>query len=219
MPREARMEEPSAAVRVVPPTRQLLAQLRALLNALKHTPVGVLQQVGFLLVLVVSVVEASLPTGDAPAAVSIAGRAAGVAAHGDLVVTKDEQDRAVKVLAVAKAKWAKVNDLVGGGALKGVPAIKMETLRRWAVRRNRGVPRLLRLLQATADIGMDDALLVQHYAAEISPHEAGKVKNIPAVCLEIRRYYLVDEPPYCCTNIVRIIRQSTNRHSLEVCER
>lgn len=224
MPREVTMEEQSAAVRVVPPTRQQLstAHLRSLLNALRHTPVSVIQRVGFLLVLVVSVVEASGLTDCASSAISIAGSAAGAAARDGIVITKDEQERAVKILAIAKANWARVTDLVGveeeGSALGAVPVLEMETLRRWAVRRNRGVPRLLCLLRAAPDIGLDDALLVQHHAAEISPREAGKVKNKPALCLEIRRYHLVDEPSCCCTSIVQILRHSTGKHSLEECK-
>eukprot|EP00904_Undaria_pinnatifida_P000165 jgi/Undpi1/10149/HiC_scaffold_28.g12603.m1 len=189
MPREVTMEEQSAAVRVVPPTRQQLstAHLRSLLNALRHTPVSVIQRVGFLLVLVVSVVEASGLTDCASSAISIAGSAAGAAARDGIVITKDEQERAVKILAIAKANWARVTDLVGvegeGSALGAVPVLEMETLRRWAVRRNRGVPRLLCLLRAASDIGLDDALLVQHHAAEISPREAGKALSAAAAVL------------------------------------
>ena len=157
-----------------------------------HTPVGAVQQVGFLLVLFVSVVEASLPTIDAPAAASITGRPALTAADGSIVVTKEGSERATKIVAAAKARRARGNRLAGAGGKarpKDAPNVKMENLRRWAARRNQKVQRLLRLLQQTKEIGIDDALLIRHHAEGIVPREAGKVKNIPAALERTGWYY------------------------------
>ena len=76
MPRETATEEPRAAVRDVPHTPLSSSHVRVLLNALMRTPVGVVQQVGFLFMLLVAAVEASLPDCSALPTPSIAGRAA-----------------------------------------------------------------------------------------------------------------------------------------------
>lgn len=61
-----------------------------------RTPVGVVQQAGYLLVLFVEVTDASLPTngGVSSFIASIAGRAAATAAHGSAVVTDEEREQA-----------------------------------------------------------------------------------------------------------------------------
>lgn len=178
-------EEPSAAARKVPPTPLSSSLMRALLNPLMRTPVGVVQQVGFLLMLFVALVESSLPDSSAPRAASTVLRAAVVtgARRGNVAVTDEEKEWAIEVVAFARSKRTKGGRLVqeAGDAkarFKGVPTnVTVESLRRWAVRSNRKVPSLLRLLQETPEIGIDDALLVQHHAEKISPREAGKVNK------------------------------------------
>ena len=183
--RESAAEEPSAATKTLPPTRKLpsLSQLRVLLNALMHSPVGAIQQVGFLLVLFVSVVEASLPTIDATAAASIADRPVATIADSSIDVTVEDSERATKIVAAAKARRARSSRRTGEGGKapeNNVPNVKMETLRRWAARRNQKAKQLLRLLQATPDISIEDALLVRYHAEGIERREAGKVKNLLA---------------------------------------
>ena len=148
-----------------------------------HSPVGAIQQVGFLLVLFVSVVEASLPTIDATAATSIAGRPVATTADSSIVVAKEDSERATKIVAAAKARRARGSRLTqeGGKApVKNVQSVKIESLRRWATRRNQKSQQLLRLLQATSEIGIEDALLVRYHAEGIERREAGKVKNVLA---------------------------------------
>ena len=182
MPEKTAPEEPSASFREMPLTRQTLSvsQMRVLLNALMRTPVGVVQQVGFLLMLFVALVEASLPDTSAPPTASIAVRDADATAHDHVAITTDEKEWSAKLIAFAKVKQARGERLMGKGGTvkvrpKGVPNVKVETLRRWAVRRNKKMPSLLRLLQATPQFGTENALLVQYHAGGISRREAGKV--------------------------------------------
>lgn len=179
-------EDPAVAIRAVRPTRQPMssAQLRVLFNALMHAPVDVVQQVGFLLMLLVAVVEASLPAGGAPSSAgSTAGRAAATSAREKFVVTKEEKEWATKIVSFEKMKQARRNYLKGEGgnatAKQALNVKVVKTLRRWAVRSKQAVPRLLRLFQETAVIGVGDALLLQYHAEGIKPREAGKVKNMP----------------------------------------
>eukprot|EP00904_Undaria_pinnatifida_P000152 jgi/Undpi1/10137/HiC_scaffold_28.g12591.m1 len=186
--RESAAEEPSAATETVLPTRKLpsLSQLRVLLNALMHSPVGAIQQVGFLLVLFVSVVEASLPTIDATAAASIADRPVATIADSSIDVTVEDSERATKIVAAAKARRARSSRRTGEGGKSpenNVPNVKMETLRRWAARRNQKAKQLLRLLQATPDISIEDALLVRYHAEGIERREAGKALSAAAATL------------------------------------
>lgn len=69
-----------------------------LLKALIYVPVGVAQNVGYLLVLFVAAVKVSLPTngGASSSSASIAGRTAATAAHGRAIVTGKEQEQADK---------------------------------------------------------------------------------------------------------------------------
>ena len=182
MPEKTAPEERSASFREMPRTRQTLSvsQMRVLLNALMRTPVGVVQQVGFLLMLFVALVEASLPDTSAPPTASIAVRDVAATAHDHVAVTTDEKEWSAKLSAFAKVKQARGERLMGKGGTvkvrpKGVPNVKVETLRRWAVRRNKKMPSLLRLLQATPEIGTKNALLIQYHAGGISRREAGKV--------------------------------------------
>ncbi|CAM9321608.1 unnamed protein product, partial [Laminaria digitata] len=81
-----------------------------------HTPVDVVQQVGFLLMLLVAMVEASLPAGGAPSsAASTVGRAATTLARGSAAVTKEERERATKIVSCAKVKQARGKRLMGEG--------------------------------------------------------------------------------------------------------
>ena len=188
MPQETRPEgpeKPSAAAKEVPPTPLSSSQMRAFLNPLMRTPVGVVQQVGFLLMLFVALVESSLPDSSAPRNASAVLRAAAVtgARHGNVAVADEEKEWAIKFVAFAKRKRARGGHLVQEAGddkirFKGVPCnVTVDSLQRWAVRSNRKGPSLLRLLQATPEIGIDDALLVQHHAERISPREAGKVNK------------------------------------------
>ena len=68
----------------------------------------------------------------------------------------------------------------GKTVAKGTQNAKMQTLQRWAVKRNQKLKQLLQLLHSTTGIGPDDALLLQFHAGAIDPREAGKVKNMPA---------------------------------------
>lgn len=152
-----------------------------LLNALMRTPVGVVQQVGFILMLLVSILETSLPVGGTPRPASTMGRAAGKAASANAVEENEDRERAAKIITFAKAKRAKGNRFIGDGVKAGAQNAKAQALRRWAVKRNQKVKQLLRLLQGgTTDVGMDDALLIQYHAEGIKPREAGKVKKMPA---------------------------------------
>ena len=208
-PRE-RTEAARTAIRAVPATRQLPSstQLRALLNALMRTPVGIVQQVGFVLMLFVSVLEASLPAGGAPPAASIADRAAATAVRSNTVVTTDERNRAAKIVAFAEAKRTRGDRFMrkeGEAVEKRAKKVKAEAVRRWVVRRNQKVQQLLRLLDATTEIGVDEALLVEYHAGGIEPREAGKVKSTP-VTRENRDVFSVDE-----AHIIPLYTPGTNK--------
>lgn len=181
-----------------------------LLNALMRTPVGVVRQVGFVLMLLVSILEANLPADGAPPPASTTGRAAGAVARGNAVAANEDRERAVKIVAFAKAKKARGNRFMGEGGktvAKGTQNVKVQTLRRWAVKRNQKLKQLLQLLHATTAIGADDALLLQYHAGGIELREAGKVKNVPAA-RENREVFSSDKPPHHCAHMVPIISLS-----------
>lgn len=220
MPRETATEEPGVLARAVPSTRQTLSvsQMRVLLNALMRTPVGVVQQVGFLLMLFVALVEANPPDSSAPpCTASVAGSASATAAYRHIGVTTDEREWSAKLIAFAKVKRAKGEHLMGKeGNVKirpeGVPNVKVETLRRWAARRNKKVQPLLRLLEATTDIGIDNALLVQYHAEDIKLHEAGKVIEEPSCSSSVlTQDGATQHTRYTVNYLIR------TKHALEAC--
>lgn len=177
------MTAPSDAVRAAPPAHEIsTSQVRELLEAIKRSPTGMVQQVGSLLRLFVSVVEAKLPSASAPPAAAIEGRAAATAARSNPTVTTEERELAEHIVVRARARQARGSSLADEGnkekvLVKGEPKDKMKTLRSWAARCNRRVPRLMGLLETTPKIGADDALLVHHHAERIAPREAGKVNE------------------------------------------
>lgn len=203
---ETATDEQSVSVRAVPPNRQALSasQVRVLLNALMRTPAGVVQQVGFLLMLFVALAEAPLVASSAPPRTAlISGRAASTAVHGHKGVTTDEREWSAKLIAFAKVKREKGGQLIGKAGTdkirpKCVRNVKVETLRRWAVRQHKKVQPLLRLLEASTDIGIENALLVKYHAEGIVAHDASKVneKNLPSVSHGPRQCHSVDESPY-----------------------
>ena len=218
MPRETATEEPRAAVRDVPHTPLSSSHVRVLLNALMRTPVGVVQQVGFLFMLLVAAVEASLPDCSALPTPSIAGRAARTGARRcNVVVTNEEKKWTEQIIAFAKVTRARGDRLMGEGGnvkirLRGVPNVNVETIRRWAVRSNQKVPNILRLLQSTTEIGIDDALLMQYHAARLSPRDVGKVNEEPPCSVSWGRAVSVSKL------VATLCISYMKKHALETCK-
>lgn len=135
-------------------------QLRTLLNALMRSPVGVVQQVGYLLMLFVSVVKSNVAS-------------AGAETNRPLAVTNEESQQAAIVVNHAKGRLQKVRRRGNKRGAADGPTAK--DVRVWAVKGNQRVQRLLQCLQHAGEIGLDDAMLVRHYAEKIPKDEAHKV--------------------------------------------
>ena len=183
MPRNESMEAPSEAIRAASPSHQIsTSQVRELLEAVKRSPASMVQQVGNLFRLFVSVLEANLPSASAPPATSTEDRAAAAAARSSSIVKVEEIEVASKIVSSARARPARGSGLVDEERkdniiVEGTPKDKVKTLQSWATRCKRRVPRLMDLLAASSEIAVDDALLVHHHAERIAPREAGKVRK------------------------------------------
>lgn len=162
-----------------------------------RTPVGVVQLVGVLMMVYEAVVTEFTPSGsgcenraDAKATASernVRGPSTGRAT----TLTDTDRRQAADFLQLARHGPSKtkrngkarlrVVSSKGPGASATPEMLAIGALRSWAVKRNQKPQRLLQiLLYASPEIGLDDALLVQHYANMISIKDTEKVNTIKA---------------------------------------
>ncbi|CAM9157742.1 unnamed protein product [Ectocarpus sp. 8 AP-2014] len=168
--------------------------MRTLLDALSHTPVGVVEHVGSVLALFASVVEAGLPASRASAFPSRT--VGGVATeNGSLAITDEGRKRAAAIVDharqvrrlhlrakktarnIARSRANKRRMLgvrqAGTIGVKGEePMMALGDLRKWAIVRRRNLPCLMHILQAVEALRLSDALLVRHFARMIGAQEA-----------------------------------------------
>ncbi|CBN73932.1 hypothetical protein Esi_0009_0067 [Ectocarpus siliculosus] len=168
--------------------------MRTLLDALSHTPVGVVEHVGSVLALCACVVEAGLTASRALTFPSPT--VGGVAtANGSLAITDEGRKRAAAI--VDHARQLRRLHLRANNTEKNIPrsrankhqmlgprragtiGVKGEEammalgdLGKWAIVHKRNLPCLMKILQAAEALLLSDALLVRHFARMIGAQEA-----------------------------------------------
>ena len=151
MPRQAlntASRAPTTAPANKPPD---VAQLRELLNALTHFPVGVMQHVGFLLMVYISAVATATPD-----------------------YTVDE-----RLTVGAKLSWERFPFFRRGDNIKTLKGKGEVLLRAWAVRGRHNTHRLLGLLSREARVvNLRDARLIQQSVSSIAAGAAVKVWGV-----------------------------------------
>ncbi|CAN0008691.1 unnamed protein product [Ectocarpus sp. 12 AP-2014] len=185
-------------------------QLRELLQMLMGTPAGVVQQVGYLLMLFVAVVKAGSPVTDAGDGSGGGGTGGGNcgsqsqvarSAAGRLRDTTAEERKEVIVLLQTAHKELKKNKTRGAGkAGKGGMCVstrsgpsdeaKAKGLQTWAAKGKRHVGQLQQLLlgSGVAVKGRQDhARLLNFHAKRISSEEAKKGSSAAAVAFEMMK--------------------------------
>ncbi|CAM9595575.1 unnamed protein product [Ectocarpus fasciculatus] len=190
-------------------------QLRELLHVLMGTPAGIVQQVGYLLMLFVAVVKTGAPVsndsgaggggncGDSAVNLSTPNQAApGTAGRtrASTTITCEERKNAIDLLKAA-AKEAKKNkfrsmakaSIKNGRCLAKATggsdvAVKAKTLQCWAAKGKQNVRQLLNLLLgsgAVVNTRPDHARLLKFYAQGISSEEARKGSSAAGATFEL----------------------------------